>query len=93
MLQPVLPNEFCYENLDVLSIDYGFPNAAICEAYYKYRIGIIKLTTEYGLMSDKIITANHCMAKHKETEGILPCQMGKDVLKSLMDLLEYRYHT
>lgn len=93
MLQPALPNEFCYENLDVLSIDYGFPDATICEAYYKYRIGIVKLTTEYGFMSDKISTANHCMTKHKETEGIHPCQIGKDVLQSLTDSLEYRYQT
>lgn len=93
MLQPALPSQFCIENLDVLSIDYGFPDSSVCEAFYRYKIGNIKLTTEYRYMSDKIYTANHCTAKHKETEGVYPCQVGKDVLQGLTDLLEHRYKT
>lgn len=93
LLQPALPCEFCLENLDIMSIDYGFPDKSVCEAYYRYRINIVKLTTEYGFLSDKIYAANHCNAKHKENEGTYLCQIGKEVLNRLTDLLEHQYQT
>ena len=93
MLQPALPSQFCIENLDALSIDYGFPDTDVCEAYYRYRIGIIKMTTEYRFMSDMIYTANHCTIKHKENEGTHPCQIGKEVLQGLTDLLDNQFQT
>lgn len=93
MLQPVLPSKFCLENLGFLSIDFGFPDVAVCEAYYRYRISIVKLTTEYRFMSERIYAATHCTVKHKENEGVPACKMGKSVLQELKDLLENRYQT
>ena len=93
MLQPALPSEFCLDNLDVLSINYGFPDLTVCEEYYRYRIRTVKLTAEYQFMSNKIHYATHCTVKHKENEGVPACRMEKNVLKELKDLLEKQYHT
>ena len=91
MLQPALPSMFCLENLDELSIEYGFPNVSICEAFYRYKIKNTKFTSEYRFITDKIYTATHCSGKHKESEGIKPCKIGKHVLHELSDLLEDQY--
>lgn len=93
MLQPAIPDKFCMENIELLSIDYGFPNIDICEAYYRYRIGNLNMTSEYRFMLDMIHAATHCSGKHKENEGANPCQMGKKVLQELNDLLNTQYHT
>lgn len=93
LLQPALPSEFCLDNLDVLSINYGFPDVSVCEAYYRYRISIVKLSAEYNFMSEKLYVAANCTAKHKENEGVPACKMGKNVLLELKDLLEKQYHT
>ena len=50
MLQPALPKKFCFDNLDALSIDYGFPSVSICEAYYRYRIRNSSSTKDYLLL-------------------------------------------
>lgn len=91
MLQPVLPSKFCLDNLDVLSISFGFPDVAVCEAYYRYKIDAINTTTEYRYMSKKILAATYCAAKHDENEGVPACKMGKNVLQKLKDLLENQY--
>ena len=91
MLQPALPSKFCIENLDVLSIEYGFPSVSICETFYRYKIENTKLTSEYRLIADKIYTATYCSIKHKEDEGINPCKIGKHKLQELSDLLENQY--
>lgn len=91
MLQPALPSQFCIENLDVLSIEYGFPSVSICEAFYRYKIENTKLTSEYRLITDKIYTATYCSRKHKEEEGIYPCKIGKHKLQELSDFIENQY--
>lgn len=93
MLQPALPHDFCGNNNDTLSIDYGFPDVSICEAYYRYRISNAESTSEYEFLLDKIRKATYCSVKHKNDEGVPPCKMGKDVLQKLEELLENQYRT
>ena len=93
MLQPAMPRKFCLDNLDVLSIDQGFPSVSICEAYYRYRISNTYSLEEYMSLFDRIRNATHCIVEHKKDEGVPPCKMKKRVLHELKDLLEGQCRT
>lgn len=93
MLQPALPRKFCMENLDVLTIDYGFPSISICESLYRFRIGITKTTLEYNLLKENISDAILCKKEHNKNEGVKPCKLKKKVLRELITLLDNQYQT
>lgn len=93
LLQPALPHDFCGNNINTLSIDFGFPDVSICEAYYRYRVSNAETTSDYELLSTKIRNATYCSVKHKDDEGIPPCKMDKNVLHELEKLLETQYRT
>lgn len=91
MLQPALPKDFAINNLDVLSVDYGFPSTFVCESFYRYNINNIDSTIDYLNWKEYIKSALRCSKNHKKEEGIQACQLQKDVLTELRELLESIY--
>lgn len=91
MLQPALSKDFAVSNLDVLSIDYGFPSESICESFYRYNINTINNTINYLNWRKYIESALRCNKNHKKEEGVQACQLGKDILSELYKCLENRY--
>ena len=93
MLQPALPREFCFKNLDALSIDYGFPSIPICEAYFRNRIKGVMSTVDYKFLLDKLDDAMCCTAKLKDNEGVSLCNIKKRVLREMTETLEKKFQT
>ena len=92
MLQPALPKKFCFDNLDALSIDYGFPSVSICEAYYRYRIRNSSSTKDYLLLKDKLgFAINRHSYKYKNEEGVHLNKIKKSTLIEMNLLLESQY--
>ena len=93
LLQPAMPRKFCLDNLDVLTINQGFPSISICEAYYRYRICNTYSLAEFKTLFDRLLNATYCTGEHKKNEGVPPCKMKKSVLHELKDLLEDQCRT
>ena len=90
ILQPILPVDFCMENLDILSDKYGMPNIDICKAFNKFKITKAISATDYIMVYKKFITYAHCGAKHLEGEGVPMCKMGNQIINRLFITLEKR---
>lgn len=83
LLQPVLSDSFCEENLDILSEHYGFPSISIAEQYLIKSIYKIISASEYCHFKDLLYTFRHCRVKHLPDEGIPLCLIGKKRLDAL----------
>ena len=46
-LQPAMPVEFCKNNVELLTTEYGMPNIEICKLYCLYKITNAKTVSEY----------------------------------------------
>ena len=92
LLQPAFPRKFCLDNLNLLSLSYGFPSISVCEQHIRYRVNNIKETSEYVYLRDKIKASIHCTVEHIKDEGIPLCKVKKKVLRECQQLLDYNYH-
>lgn len=92
MLQPAMPRKFCFDNIDALSIEYGFPTVSICEAYYRNRITKSSSTYDYILIKNKLSFAiNRHNYKYKKEEGVHLNKIKKSTLNEMNHLLENQY--
>lgn len=92
LLQPALPRKFCFDNINLLTLNYGFPSISVCEQHIRYRANNIKETSEYIYLKDKIEYAIHCTVDHIKEEGIPLCKVKKKVLQECKQLLEKNYY-
>lgn len=83
LLQPVLPEAFCEEYLDILSEDYGFPSATIAEKYLRNAIRHIHTSIEYSYYKRKLHTIKNCIARHLPNEGIPFCAIDRKKLGNI----------
>ncbi len=83
LLQPVLPESFCEEHLDILSEDYGFPSVSIAEKYLKNAIRNIHTSTEYSYYKRMIYTIKNCIARHLPGEGVPFCAIERKKLGNI----------
>lgn len=83
LLQPVLPEAFCEEYLDILSEDYGFPSVTIAEKYLRNAIRNIHTSTEYSYYKRKLHTIKNCIARHLPNEGIPFCAIDRKKLGNI----------
>ena len=83
LLQPVLPEAFCEEYLDILSEDYGFPSVAIAEKYLRNAIRNIHTSTEYNYYKQKLHTIKNCIARHLPDEGVPFCAIERKKLGNI----------
>ena len=83
LLQPVLPEAFCEEYLDILSEDYGFPSVSIAEKYLKNAIRNIHTSTEYSYYKRMIYTIKNCIARHLPGEGVPFCAIERKKLGNI----------
>ena len=93
LLQPVLPEAFCEENLDILSEDYGFPSVSIAEKYLRNVIRNIHTSTEYSYYKRKLHTIKNCIARHLPDEGIPFCAIERKKLSNITILLGIKQRT
>ena len=90
-LQPALPVDFCKNNAELLSEDYGMPNVDICKVYCLYKISNAEYISEYKDLKHKLYVYRNCTAKHLEGEGTPMCKMGKTRIRNLEKRLEKQY--
>ena len=83
LLQPVLPEAFCEEYLDILSEDYGFPSVSIAEKYLTNAIRNIHTSTEYSYYKRMIYTIKNCIARHLPGEGVPFCAIERKKLGNI----------
>ena len=83
LLQPVLPEAFCEEYLDILSEDYGFPSVTIAEKYLRNAIRHIHTSIEYSYYKRKLHTIKNCIARHLPNEGIPFCAIDRKKLGNI----------
>lgn len=93
ILQPILPESFCQNNLDVLSDKYGMPSVDICKAYNRYLISKTKNVFDYETLRRKFYIYENCNVKHLEGEGVPMCKMGKSYIKVLSNFLDIQFQT
>lgn len=83
LLQPVLSESFCEENLDILSEHYGFPSVAIAEKYLINAIRKIGSASEYCHYKSLLCTVKKCGVKHLPEEGVPLCAIDKKRLDNI----------
>ena len=93
ILQPILPESFCQNNLDILSDKYGMPSVDICKAYNRYLISKTKNVFDYETLRRKFYIYENCNVKHLEGEGVPMCKMGKSYIKVLSNFLDIQFQT
>jgi len=91
ILQPALPVDFCKNNADVLTDDYGMPNVEICKSYCLYKISNADNISDYKDLKQKLYVYRNCTATHLEGEGTPMCKMGKTRIRNLEKRLEEQY--
>lgn len=90
-LQPALPVDFCKNNVDVLTDDYGMPNVDICKLYCLHIISNAEYISDYKYIKHKLYVYRNCNATHREDEGTPMCKMGKTRIRNLEKRLEEQY--
>ena len=90
-LQPALPVDFCKNNIDVLTNDYGMPNVDICKLYCLNKISNAEYISDYKDIKHKLYVYRNCNATHHEDEGTPMCKMGKTRIRNLEKRLEEQY--
>ena len=73
LLQPVLPESFCVENINLLSDKYGFPSLLIAEKYLESSVYNISTATEYSQVKNLLRKIENCGVKHLPDEGVPKC--------------------
>ena len=91
ILQPALPVDFCKNNADVLTDDYGMPNVEICKSYCLYKISNADNISDYKDLKQKLYVYRNCTATHLEGEGTPMCKMGETRIRYLEKRLEEQY--
>lgn len=91
ILQPALPVDFCKNNPDVLTDNYGMPDVEICKSYCLYHISNADNISDYKDLKHKLYVYRNCTATHLEGEGTPMCKMGKARIRNLEKRLEERY--
>ena len=91
ILQPALPVDFCKNNADVLTDDYGMPNVEICELYCLYQISNANNISVYKDLKHKLFVYRNCTTIHLENEGTPMCKMGKTRISNLEKRLEEQF--
>lgn len=90
-LQPALPVDFCKNNAEILTEDYGMPNVEICKVYCLYKISKAEYISDYKDLKHKFNVYRNCTATHLEGEGTPMCKMGKTRITNLEKRLEEQY--
>ena len=91
ILQPALPVDFCKNNADVLTDNYGMPNVEICKTYCLYKISNADNISDYKDLKHKLYVYRNCTATHLEGEGTPMCKMGETRIRYLEKRLEEQY--
>ena len=91
ILQPALPVDFCKNNPEVLTDDYGMPNVEICKSYCLCQISNADNISDYKDLKHKLYVYRNCTATHLEGEGTPMCKMGKTRIRNLEKRLEEQY--
>lgn len=91
LLQPALPRRFCIQNMDALSIDFGFPLISLCEAFLRYKIENLDNSRDYNLLSDTIYDALYLKKPNRANEGIKADRINKKNLRKLKKYLDDTY--
>ena len=91
ILQPALPVDFCKNNADVLTDNYGMPNVEICKTYCLYKISNADNISDYKDLKQKLYVYRNCTATHLEGEGTPMCKMGETRIRYLEKRLEEQY--
>ena len=92
-LQPAMPVEFCKNNTELLTTEYGMPNIEICKLYCLHKIANAKTVSEYQEIKHNLYVYYHCGATHLEGEGTPMCKMGRTRITNLKKRLEVQYET
>lgn len=90
-LQPAMPVEFCKNNTELLTTEYGMPNIDICKLYCLHKITNAKTVSEYQEIKHNLYVYYHCGATHLEGEGTPMCKMGRTRITNLKKRLEVQY--
>ena len=90
-LQPALPLDFCKNNVDFLTSEYGMPNVEICKLYCLHKISTAESISDYKFIKHKLYVYRHCNATHLEGEGTPMCKMGKTRIRNLEKRLEEQF--
>ena len=94
-LQPVLPEAFCKENINLLSDKYRMPNTSICKLYCLYKIEQIETTLDYKKMAVKLSSyaKSKWSEKYIEGEGATLWMMREKDTAELSRQLDSRYNS
>ena len=93
LLQPILPIDFCKQNIDILSEEYGFPSIEIANLFLTQKIHNVKTATEFCHLKKLLRVYKNCGTKHLPEEGVPFCALGKDRLNILTRIIGRRYST
>jgi|GEM_PF-860411 len=88
ILQPLLPETFCSEHIDLLDEKYGFPSVSIAELFLTNSITQINTPTAYQNIRDLLHAVKDCNKKHLDEEGIPLCAIPKEKLNQLLIKLD-----
>ena len=92
ILQPVMPDDFCMENLNSLSADYGFPSNEVCDAFYRLKINEVISTKDYLYFEDKLNSRNNASYDRRHSKGVQIYDMDKEIIHELYNLLKVQYN-
>lgn len=81
-LQPALPIDYCLENINNLTDNYGMPNKEVCKAFVNNMVDNIDSALKYEAASKKISTYFNCSVKHLPKEGIPMCSIGESYIQT-----------
>lgn len=90
-LQPVLPVDFCKNNIEVLTENQGMPNVEICILYCLYKISKAVNISDYDNLKQKFHVYRNCTVTHPQGEGTPMCKMGKTRIMNLSKKLKEQY--
>lgn len=90
-LQPALPVDFCKNNVEVLTDNYGMPNIEICKLYCLNKISNAVNISDYNDLKHKFYGYRNGFATHHEGGGTPMCKMGKTCISNLEKHLENQY--
>lgn len=91
LLQPILPIDFCKQNIEILSEEYGFPSIEIANLFLTQKIRNVKTATEFCHIKKRLRVYKNCGSKHLPEEGVPFCALGKDRLNVLTRNIGRRY--
>ncbi len=94
MLQPALPEKYCFKYLENLSDDYNFPSLDICEAYFLYQINNTFKTTKYLYLCDVLNKVQNDKDREQiwEKKSYNISDLNIEVIHKFTNLLECKFH-